>query len=101
MTAEKSHPHLVGIQGLVAGTRFAVNNPLITIGRDDYNDIALAEASVSLHHATILRSAAGSISIQDESSEAGVFVNNIRVHVAVLADGDIITIGDNHFRFEA
>jgi hypothetical protein len=93
-------PHLIGIQGVVAGSRFALSLPRITIGRDDENDIVVAENTMSRHHATLVRVDTGSYSVVDEESSNGIFVNGMRTQRAILQTGDEIKIGDCYFRFE-
>jgi len=94
-------PQIVGIQGLAAGSSFAVPPGEVTIGRDGDNGIVLAETTVSRRHARLVRDHAGTITLTDEGSANGVYVNGRRVSQAILAPGDQIQIGDSYFRLEA
>ncbi|MBV9850571.1 MAG: FHA domain-containing protein [Armatimonadetes bacterium] len=94
-------PQIVGIQGLAAGSSFAVPPGEVTIGRDGDNGIVLAETTVSRRHARLVRDDAGTITLTDEGSANGVYVNGRRVSQVVLAPGDQIQIGDSYFRLEA
>lgn len=94
-------PHLIGIDGLAAGTMFALSAPIVTLGRDPESDIALMDQAVSPRPARLVTSEAGQVRVQDEGSAGGVFVNDARVSQAVLAPGDLLQIGDSVFRFEA
>ena len=93
-------PQLVGTQGVAAGSVFALTDAMITVGRDGNNAIVLAENGVSRLHARLMRGEDGRISVSDENSANGIFVNGARVHQATLAAGDEIQIGENFFRFE-
>lgn len=92
---------LVGIQGLVAGSTFALTNGDVTIGRDGENGIVLAENTVSRRHARVARDGTGQFTLVDTGSANGVYVNGTRVQRAILNAGDEIKIGDNYFRFHA
>lgn len=94
-------PQIVGVQGLAAGTVFAVPVGDVFIGRDGDNGIVLAESTVSRRHARLSRSGDGQITLADAGSANGVYVNGQRVTEAVLAPGDQIQVGDNFFRLEA
>jgi ABC-type multidrug transport system ATPase subunit len=65
----------------------------IKIGRANDNDIVIPEVLASRHHATLIPTAHGS-EIHDNRSINGTFVNGSRVDVAVLHDGDVVTIGN-------
>ena len=63
-----------------------------TIGREDC-DVNLIDPEVSRRHATI-RSADGSLAIEDLGSTNGTFVNDERItSVTVLRDGDSVRLG--------
>jgi len=92
---------LVGIQGLPAGSTFALTVGDVTIGRDGENDIVLAESTVSRRHARLLRDKKGLFTVEDLDSSNGIQVNGRPVRYALLRSGDEIKIGDNFFRFQA
>ena len=94
-------PQIVGIQGIAAGSSFTVPPGEVVIGRDGDNDIVLAEGTVSRRHARLARDGDGRITLTDEDSANGVFVNGKRITQAILAAGDQIQIGDSYFRLEA
>lgn len=93
-------PYLVGIEGVVSGSRFLLSSSKLTLGRDDDNDIAVADQTISRRHASLQREEAG-YALVDEQSANGVFVNNLRVERIFLQSGDRIQIGDCQFRFES
>lgn len=90
---------LIGVQGLVAGGKFALTTGDVLVGRDGDNDIVLAENMVSRRHARLRRDAQGRFVVTDLGSANGVHVNGMRVARAYLAAGDEVKIGDNFFRF--
>jgi hypothetical protein len=92
---------LIGLQGIVAGSTFALTAGDLTIGRDGENEIVLAENTVSRQHARVLRDGQGQWTLIDLGSANGVYVNGMRVQRAILGMGDEIKIGDNYFRFQA
>ncbi|MGO8669815.1 MAG: FHA domain-containing protein [Capsulimonadaceae bacterium] len=94
-------PCLVGTAGIVAGTIFALVAERTRIGRGDDNEIILAERTVSRHHATLLRDERGRITLTDENSANGVYLNGVRVQRAMLQVGDDVRIGENHFRLDS
>lgn len=94
-------PALIGLQGIVAGSAFALTAGDLTIGRDGENEIVLAENTVSRRHARVLRDGQGQWTLTDLGSANGVYVNGMRVQRAILSMGDEIKIGDNYFRFQA
>lgn len=63
-----------------------------TIGRATDNDIVISDVLASRHHATLIPTPLG-VQIQDRSIN-GTFVNGVRVGSAILAEGDVVTIGN-------
>ncbi len=64
----------------------------ITVGRADDNDIVVPDVLASRHHATLAPTPLG-VEIRDSSSN-GTFVNGTRIGSAILAEDDVITIGN-------
>ncbi len=94
-------PVLLGLQGLAAGSTFALTDGDVTVGRDGDNGIVLAESTVSRRHARLLRDGQGQFTLTDLGSANGIYVNGTRIQRAILSTGDEIKIGDNYFRFQA
>ncbi|WP_216360900.1 FHA domain-containing protein [Mycobacterium heckeshornense] len=63
-----------------------------TIGRADDNDIVIPDVLASRHHATLVPTPLGT-EIRDRSIN-GTFVNGTRIGSAILAEGDVVTIGN-------
>jgi ABC-type multidrug transport system ATPase subunit len=64
----------------------------VTIGRANDNDIVIPDVLASRHHATLILTPLGT-EIRDRSVN-GTFVNGTRVGSAILAEGDVVTIGN-------
>lgn len=94
-------PALIGLQGIVAGSTFALTSGDLTVGRDGKSEIVLAENTVSRQHARFFRDGQGQWTLTDLGSANGVYVNGMRTQRAILGMGDEIKIGDNYFRFQA
>jgi len=81
------------------GDRFVVRSGVTTrIGRALDNDIVVADASVSRHHATIENSN-GNYRLRDLGSQNGTFVGGERITEAPLGNGAAVRIGDAVFTF--
>ena len=83
---------LVQIYGPNLGQRYIIDQSVISLGRDESNDIVLADENVSRHHAEITVGADEVVLIDQESTN-GSRVNDDEVKKAVLANGDLIQIG--------
>src|SRR5580700_245267 len=84
-----------------SGSRPLVPPPLVEvsgarcpIGREGAG-AQLDDARASRHHATVLKDALGNLSIVDEKSKNGTFVNGARIERQRLGVGDVISIGDS------
>lgn len=74
-------------------------HPAFRIGRNDDNDMALANDSISAYHAEIHRKRDGTFVITDLDSRNGVLLNDEVVEMAELKDGDEVELGEVRFRF--
>jgi pSer/pThr/pTyr-binding forkhead associated (FHA) protein len=70
-----------------------------TVGRTPDNDIQVNTTFVSRHHAVLLAGTDHCI-VEDLNSTNGLQVNGQRVSRRVLYDGDTVTIGKTHFRYQ-
>lgn len=93
-------PEIVGHEGPLTGQRFPVSDTRITFGRKDDNSVMIASRRASRFHAEVLREADGYV-LYDRGSRNGTLVNGRRVTSHALQPGDLITIGDETFCFEA
>ncbi|MEW6209865.1 MAG: FHA domain-containing protein [Acidobacteriota bacterium] len=69
-----------------------VDSSRFTIGRSPDNDLAIDDVSLSRRHA-VLERFGDTVQISDCGSTSGTFVNDHRVSVATLKDGDSISAG--------
>ena len=73
--------------------KYSLEKDVITIGREEENDIVLKGTGISRVHAMIFGSLAG-YTIEDNNSTNGLLVNGESYAVKALGDRDTITIGD-------
>lgn len=92
--------HQAAMLNLATKARHAVDIVPWRIGRGKSNELSIDDHSVSRVHAEINVDERGVFHICDLESLNGVFVNEKRVDIIQLADGDIIDIGDIRFKFE-
>jgi len=86
--------------GALKGTRFEARTPVVNVGRADYNDLPLADASVSTSHAKLQRRE-GVWVLVDLDSTNGTFVDGERVPGEIpIAPGATLRFGDVEVVFE-
>ena len=96
---------LVQITDSGTGIRLPIEKQQLTIGRDADCDISLEDELVSKNHAVlevVLTPNENRIEymLQDQESTNNTYVNDERIDLCRLKDGDIIRVGMNNFRFE-
>lgn len=96
---------LVQISDSGSGVRLPIEKQQIKIGRDADCDISLDDELVSKEHAVlevVLTPDENRIEymLQDLDSTNNTYVNDERIDLCRLKDGDIIRIGMNNLRFE-
>ena len=93
----------VGAGALVQadGTRLALGQQVISIGRLPECTIPVADTNVSRRHCEI-RPAGSAFVVVDLGSTNGTKVNGVRIQgEQALADGDVVSVGSLTLRFEA
>ena len=93
----------VGAGSLVlpSGERIAIGNRTVSIGRLPDCTVPLNDTNVSRRHAEV-RPAGSSYVAVDLGSTNGTKVNGTRIDgERMLNDGDIVSVGGTHLRFEA
>ena len=86
--------------GVLKGQRVEVRTPVVNIGRADYNDLRLADPSVSTSHAKVQRRE-GVWVLVDLDSTNGSFVDGERVQGETpIAPGARLKFGDVELMFE-
>jgi hypothetical protein len=82
------------------GEVFVIDSSSLSIGRDDANDLPIADSFASSRHARFEPRRDG-VYVQDVGSTNGTFVNGIRLtHDRRLTHGDVVRIGETDLRFE-
>ena len=82
-----------------AGERQISAGTVITIGRNESNDICIPSGSISGNHCRVYLAEDGCYYVEDLDSSNGTFHNGAAVPSAVLSDGDRITCSDVEFTF--
>ena len=96
--AERTTRMLVGKIGEKL-LRFPLFKDRLTIGRTPENDIHLNAPYISRRHA-VVQTDGSATRVIDWGSKNGVYVNSARITEHFLKNGDIVTIGNAHFRYE-
>jgi pSer/pThr/pTyr-binding forkhead associated (FHA) protein len=91
-TAQRPHVFEVK-QGPGLGQKFVLDANELIIGRGEKATLTLDSEEVSRAHARLTR-ADGEFTIEDLDSRNGIVLNGLRVHSAVLRDGDQVQLGD-------
>ena len=88
--------------GLVLGdgTRIAIGDEPVTVGRANDCDVVLSDPTVSKRHVEIRRDGT-QVTVVDLGSTNGTQVNGVGAKERVLNDGDEIRIGATVMRYEA
>jgi len=84
---------LVVKRGPNVGAKFELNQPVMNAGRHPASDIFLDDITVSRRHAEF-RSENGEFRVVDLGSLNGTYLNRAAVDSAVLADGDLVQVGN-------
>ncbi|HZL92805.1 MAG TPA: AAA family ATPase [Vicinamibacterales bacterium] len=78
--------------------QFVADFPLVSgravIGRTPDNDVQISSRFISRHHAQVVSDGVQSV-VEDLNSTNGVFIRGQRIKHHVLADGDIIQLGEH------
>lgn len=84
---------LVVKRGPNVGSKFILNQPVMTAGRHPVSDIFLDDITVSRRHAEF-RNENGEFRVVDLGSLNGTYCNREAVDSAVLANGDVLQVGN-------
>jgi type II secretory pathway predicted ATPase ExeA len=74
------------------------DGPRVLIGRTEHNDVHIDSKFISRHHALLVRHGDATL-LMDLNSANGTFVNSRRISNQVLANEDVITVGDYGIKF--
>ncbi len=89
---------LVVNEGPKAGSRYALDAPVISAGRHPDSDIFLDDVTVSRRHVELVNDH-GVYSARDVGSLNGTYLNRERIEEAQLVDGDELQIGRFKLQF--
>ena len=92
-------PSLVVTKGNNSGQKYKLNkeNP-VSVGRSRINEVRPDDATISAQHFRIVPEN-GEYVLYDLGSTNGTMVNNIKVNMAVLEEGDVIRVGSTSLLF--
>ncbi|MHC4550109.1 MAG: sigma 54-interacting transcriptional regulator [Planctomycetota bacterium] len=76
-----------------------IDKPTVTVGRSSTNDIQVVDLRVSRHHCTFLVRE-GVMTVHDEGSQNGTFVNGALVERKRIEAGDRIDVGSARIYYE-
>jgi pSer/pThr/pTyr-binding forkhead associated (FHA) protein len=94
------HALLVVQRGPSAGSRFLLDDDIVTAGRHPDSEIFLDDVTVSRRHAEFRRSGP-TYAVADVGSLNGTYVNRDRIDEVTLQDGDEVQIGKYRLVFFA
>lgn len=90
----RSHvPYLEQIQGPGSPAVIKLTATEMVVGRDESSAIVLRSTRISRHHA-LLKRRADDLCILDLDSQNGLQLNMVRIHSAVLREGDVLQLAD-------
>ena len=94
-----ARPHYIEqTSGEGAPRRFVLTGQETVIGRGEEAGISISSPKASRQHAILSRHGLDDI-IRDNESRNGIFLNGVKVHAAVLREGDVVQIADCVFVF--
>jgi pSer/pThr/pTyr-binding forkhead associated (FHA) protein len=89
-----ARPHVFEVkQGPGLGQKFVLDANELILGRGEKATLTLDSEEVSRQHARLTRTD-GEYTIEDLGSRNGIVLNGLKVHAAVLRDGDQVQLGD-------
>jgi DNA-binding NtrC family response regulator len=81
-------------------TEYIFDQPTVTVGAMDDNDLVIDDDTISRYHCRIYQDE-DSYLIEDLGSTNGSFVNRVRIKEAFLKPGCTVSIGKSDLRFES
>ena len=79
--------------GLEAVQRLMLDAPVITVGRNEDNDLVLRDAKVSRHHLRLVRQPDGTYIAEDSESANGTWIGDYRIGRIALSPGMTLRVG--------
>lgn len=95
----QGRPHYLDqIEGEGAPRRFKLELNQLVMGRADDADIRMPSGRASRRHAFLFRREE-EYTICDNGSRNGILLNGIKIHSAILREGDIVQVADCVFTY--
>ena len=93
-------PHLLQvIAGGDGATRsIRLGEAPLVVGRSEHVDVQINDGSLSRRHARLEQCRNG-FKVVDMMSSNGVYINEVKVHSAILRDGDMVQLGNVVMRY--
>src|SRR4029079_4282583 len=98
-TVARGVPRVTATQGPGAGSAFAMQQSLATVGRHETNDLVLADPGVSGVHLELTRDGER-VHVRDAGSTNGTWLGGNRLGEAVLGPGAEVVVGGTTLRFD-
>ena len=95
-----SNPKLIVLSEQLRGQVFELTGDTYSIGRVEERDICIVDATVSTHHADLVRNDDGLYTVKDLGSTNGSRVNGMRIEEQMLVNSDILQIGSIEMLFD-
>jgi pSer/pThr/pTyr-binding forkhead associated (FHA) protein/thioredoxin reductase/ferredoxin len=95
-----ANPRLLQTAGEHPGREITLSEQLLSFGRAPDNAVVFDDSEASIYHA-VIRSTSLGLSLEDQRSTNGTFVNGKKVSSHMLCDGDTIKLGHQEFLFLA
>ena len=99
LSTEQTPCVLEMVQGPGAPRNYELYRAETVIGRTIDADVSIISTDLSRRHVLLKRAASGQFLVNDLESRNGVYVNGVKIHSAVLHDGDSIQLGSLLFVF--
>jgi hypothetical protein len=99
LSSEQTPAALEMVQGPGAPRHHELYRAESVIGRAVDADIVINSTDLSRRHVMLKRGGSGQVTLVDLDSRNGVFLNGVKIHSAILHDGDSIQLGTTVFIF--
>lgn len=90
---------LTQLNGEKSPQTFTIDQKAVTLGRSNEADIQIPSPTLSRKHILITRRGE-ECCVEDLQSSNGFFLNGVKIHSAVLRNGDTLQLGNIMFSFQ-
>jgi len=90
--------HLTVLDGPQAGQELPFAGGKLTIGSAPDNDLVLADAGISRHHA-VLEQSGDKVAVRDMGSTNGTYLGDVRIKEAFLSPDSVLKLAKTNLRF--